>query len=270
MVRNLKEVYNDTVTVQNIVSSRISDAGNANAKRDHTSPTDRIHDRVRSMAKAMGNKDSTADDLMQASYDLEDIPGLTAPVRQPPTPPAPPARKYRNKMSGERSPTPAPRRNDGGSGGAASSGGNAGPAGGGVGSINGSRSRSRTPSGRSASSEYDEAAANDLGIYKTTYPNDIGKIMCNVKPEEVEELKLYVREIVFNREYEPIAVCEPQVNLTDPTNVNYDPNFTHPPVRFTKLRKKIRDIWKWWTGSWTDSNGDRLPEARALKIAGIE
>ena len=276
MHRNLKEVYHNVVALHELVHGRISDVGNAEVKRQHVALTDAIVDRLTSMDRVMVDKQSTEADLMYASNDLDDIPGVMLPARPPPQPPAPPRRHHGNKVGGGRSPTPAPppRANDphprqgrmpgssGGNGGAAPGAGV-----GGVDDNDGARSRSRTPS-RSESPDYVEELANQLGI-KMVFPNDVAKVMHGVTQEWAAELVDSVDELVNNREYEPIAVCEPTMNLTDPTNKHFDPNFTHPPTKWTRLRRGVRDIWKFWKGFWTDHNGNALPKARPHEITEV-
>ena len=110
---------------------------------------------------------------------------------------------------------------------------------------------------RETSSRTRRRLAERLGL-NVHLPDHIEDIMLDVNEDDVEEI-LRQAEEGLNRKREPFYVCEPQFNLTDEKSPYYDPNFTTPPTTFTQLKKPIRDIWRRWSGRWTDQRGDILP-----------
>ena len=64
-------------------------------------------------------------------------------------------------------------------------------------------------------------------------------------------------------------VCKPNAEFIKYGHKLYDPNFVAEPKPATHLTKVVRDVWRMWSGKWTDEDDIPLPTRRDFKIADI-
>ena len=142
------------------------------------------------------------------------------------------------------------------------------PPGGGVKDVLSPQGSQRSKSPESELS-YDSELANETGI-KMFYPMKVAEIMNGETENLVKDLMKYVKEIIHDPNREKFYVCDLWDNLTDANSVHHDPNFCNAPNRAIELRRKIRDNWRDWSGSWRKANGEFLEDFRPMQIGDVK
>ena len=251
---NMKHLHQTCEQASKIVQEDLTDV-NREVKARHGCLMEEMEDRVKCIAKVLGDPSKHEHHLLPAvSPDVPELDLKETDLGKP----LPRNRSKSNKMPAKSQPADAKRVDDPERGTTPKASPRDPP----------KVPKARPPVYEGASGSGPNVDPNNLGLHLNN-PEEVARIMVGVTEEEAQLVIKEVEEYI-NKPHCAVFAARRNSDFLKADHRLYDPNFIAEPERATHLTKSVRDIWRMWSGYWTDEDDQFVPFRRNFKIGEVE